>query len=128
VLREWHGRAQYRQPEDFIFAAGSKRAGKKRGKQPVWLSKIMSYWIQPAARAAGITKDVGWHTFRRTYISLLASSEKNVKLVQELSRHSTIGQTMIVYAQAMDDEKRQANARVVEMIGAQNPESGNMSA
>jgi integrase len=128
ALRDWQSRAQYRQPEDFIFATGSKRAGKKRGKQPVWLAKIMSYWIQPAARAAGITKDVGWHTFRRTYISLLASKEKNVKLVQELSRHSTLGQTLLVYAQAMEDEKRQANARVVEMIGSQNDGSGNMSA
>jgi integrase len=128
ALRDWHSRAQYRQPGDFIFATGSKRAGTKRGTQPVWLAKIMSYWIQPAARAAGITKDVGWHTFRRTYISLLASKEKNVKLVQELSRHSTLGQTLLVYAQAMEDEKRQANARVVEMIGSQNRESGNMSA
>lgn len=128
ALSDWRSRAQYRQPSDFIFTTGSKRAGKKRGKQPVWLAKIMSYWIQPAAREVGIAKNVGWHTFRRTYISLLASSEKNVKLVQELSRHATLSQTLLVYAQAMEDEKRHANARVVEMIGTQHFTSGNISA
>jgi hypothetical protein len=29
------------------------------GKQPLWLSTIMRYYIQPAARRAGITKKVG---------------------------------------------------------------------
>ena len=62
---------------------GCSRAGKKRGKQPVWLSKVMSYHIQPVAKRLGITKRIGWHTFRRTYTTLLHANGEDVKVVQE---------------------------------------------
>ena len=66
-----------------------KSAGKKRGKQPVWLSKVMQYHIQPAAKRLGITKRIGWHTFRRTYTTLLHANGEDVKVVQELLRHGS---------------------------------------
>jgi integrase len=56
------------------------------------------------------------HTFRRTYISMLAKYESSVKLVQELARHANVSMTLNVYALAMGDDKRRANARVVELI------------
>jgi len=35
-----------------------------RGKQPLWLAKVMQYHIQPAAQRVGIGKQIAWHTFR----------------------------------------------------------------
>src|SRR5690349_9521708 len=49
-LLSWYRTTKYNRPEDYVFATDAPRAGKKRGKQPVWLSKVMSYHIQPAAR------------------------------------------------------------------------------
>lgn len=46
-LLMWCREAPYRRLEDFVLASNSSRAGKKRGKQPLWLSTVMRYYIQP---------------------------------------------------------------------------------
>jgi integrase len=38
----------------------------KQGRDPYWPQTIMRRFIRPAAAAAGITKRIGWHTFRHT--------------------------------------------------------------
>jgi integrase len=112
----WYRATKYNRPEDYVFATDAARAGKKRGKQPVWLSKVMSYRIQPVAKRLGITKRIGWHTFRRTYTSLLHANGEDVKVVQELLRHGSARITMDVYAQAMTPAKRRAQGKVVAML------------
>lgn len=113
-LKEWYRETPYREPDDWVFASNSRRAGKKRGKQPLWLSSIMRYHIQPVVKELGILKRVSWHTFRRTYTSLLTSNNENVKVVQELLRHGSVRITMDVYAQAKMQDKRNAQLKVVE--------------
>jgi integrase len=115
-LLAWYRTTKYNRPEDYLFATDSPRAGKKRGKQPVWLSKIMQYYIQPAAKRVGITKRIGWHTFRHTYTTLLHANGEDVKVVQELLRHGSARITMDVYAQALTPAKRQAQGKVVAML------------
>jgi site-specific recombinase XerD len=46
----------------------------------------MRYHIQPVIKRLGLYKRVSWHTFRRTYTSLLTENQENVKVVQELLR------------------------------------------
>lgn len=115
-LLSWYRTTKYNRPEDYVFATDAPRAGKKRGKQPVWLSKVMQYHIQPAAKRLGITKSIGWHTFRRTYTTLLHANGEDVKVVQELLRHGSARITMDVYAQAMTPAKRKAQGKVVAML------------
>jgi integrase len=115
-LLAWYRETPYRNPDDWVFASNSSRAGKKRGKQPLWLSSIMRYHIQPIVKALGINKRVSWHTFRRTYTSLLHSNGEDVKVVQELLRHGSAKVTMDVYAQAQMSAKRKAQQKVVEML------------
>ena len=74
----------------------------------------MRYQIQPVVKELGIRKRVSWHTFRRTYTSLLTSNNENVKVVQELSRHGSVRITMDAYAQAKMQDKRDAQLKVVE--------------
>jgi len=64
----------------------------------------------------GITKKIGWHTFRRTLATLLTGSDKNTKTTQELMRHANAAITMNLYAQALTRAKRAAHLKVVEMI------------
>ena len=115
-LLDWYRITLYRNPDDFVFAATSSRAGKKRGKQPVWLSTVMRYHIQPVIKELGINKRVTWHTFRRTYTTLLHANHEDVKVVQELLRHSSSRITMDIYAQAQMPAKRAAQQKVVEMV------------
>ena len=115
-LRAWYRETPYREPGDWVFASNSNRAGKKRGKQPLWLSSIMRYHIQPVVKRLGIDKRVAWHTFRRTYSTLLHANGEDVKVVQELLRHGSVKVTMDVYAQAQMPAKRKAQQKVVEMM------------
>ena len=115
-LRAWYRETPYREPGDWVFASNSNRAGKKRGKQPLWLSSIMRYHIQPVVKRLGIDKRVAWHTFRRTYSTLLHANGEDVKVVQELLRHGSVKVTMDVYTQAQMPAKRKAQQKVVEMM------------
>ena len=76
----------------------------------------MGYHIQPIARKIGITKRIGWHTFRRTYSSILQDNREDVKVVQEGLHHSSTKMTLDVYAQALTPSKRAAQRKVVTMI------------
>jgi integrase len=53
----------------------------------------MSDHIRPIGAKLGIQKRIGWHTFRRTYSSILQDNGKDVKVVQELLRHSSTKMT-----------------------------------
>jgi hypothetical protein len=72
--------------------------------------------IRPAAVRAGITKWIGWHTFRHSYSTLLIANGENVKVVQELMRHGSARITVDVYSQARSPAKREAQQRILEMI------------
>ncbi len=120
-LRVWYRETPYRGSNDWVFASDSSRAGKMRGKQPLWLQTVMRYHIQPVVKALGINKRVSWHTFRRTYSTLLKANGEDVKVVQELMRHASVRITMDVYAQAMTPAKREAQHKVVEMVRPEKP-------
>lgn len=101
-------RRSYNQPEDWIFASTWKR-----GKQPYSPDSILKRCIRPAAARAKITKHIGWHTFRRTFSTLLKANGEDIKVVPELLRHATVKMTLEVYAQAITPAKRNAQSKVV---------------
>jgi integrase len=76
--------------------------------------RISRVWIHISggskAKRAGITKWVGFHTFRHTYSTLLANGE-DVKVVQELMRHANLSTTMNIYTKALTPAKREAQSR-----------------
>jgi integrase len=115
-LLAWYRTTKYMRQDDYVFATDAARAGKQRGKQPLWLAKVMQYHIQPAAKRAGISKTIGWHTFRHSYTTLLHANGEDIKVVQELLRHGSAKVTMDVYAQAVTQAKRTAQGRVVASL------------
>jgi len=115
-LLAWHAVTPYKKPSNYVWATDANRAGAKRGKQPVWLSTVMRDYIQPMARKLGIQKKMSWHTFRHTFSSILKGNGEDVKVVQELLRHSTSRMTLDTYTQALGPDKRAAQSKVVGMI------------
>jgi integrase len=113
LLLHWRSISKYVRPEDYVFATDANRAGRKRGKQPVWLAKIMQHRIQPTARAVGITKTIGWHTLRHSFATSLLRNGEQIKVAQELLRHCSCRITLDIYAQAVSLDKRRAQSRVV---------------
>jgi site-specific recombinase XerD len=76
---------------------------RKQGKEwhyPLWPGVLLEKVIRPAVARAGISKRIGWHTFRHTYATLLVANGENVKVVQELMRHASTRFTLEIYSQA----------------------------
>jgi len=111
ALAGWKELTKYREPDNWVFASETSR-----GTQPLWANTLMVKYVHPAATDAGITKRVGWHTFRRTFATLLQSTGATVKTTQELMRHSTPIMTLGTYAQAVTADKREAQNRVAALI------------
>jgi integrase len=104
-LAAWRAVSSYNSDDDWVFA--SHRSG---GLMPYWPQTILQRHIQPTARKMGIQKRVGWHTFRRTFASLLQANGEDVKVVQELCRHANPNTTLALYAQAFT-KRRAAGTR-----------------
>ena len=111
ALREWHGQTPYQSSESWVFASPVNQ-----GRWPYLAQQIMRRHILPVARKLGITKRIGWHTFRHTYSTLLRSTGAELKIMQELLRNSTIRVTLDTYTQAVTAEKRTAQAAVVALL------------
>jgi len=71
--------------------------------------------FKPAAQRAGLGL-IGWHTFRRTFSTLLRANGEDIKVQQELMRHADIRTTMNLYTQADSDQTRQAHEKIVGMV------------
>jgi site-specific recombinase XerD len=76
----------------------------------------MKRHITPIAKANGINKDIGWHTFRHSFGTLMKANGEDVKTVQELLRHANSRITLDVYTQAVNSNKRAAQSKVVKMM------------
>lgn len=111
TLLEWRKETCYAQSEDWVYASE-----KVQGKMPPWTDTLLDRFLQPAAKRAGITKWVGFHTFRHTYSTLLKANGEDVKVVQELMRHANITTTMNIYTKALTPAKREAQSRVVDVL------------
>jgi len=110
-LLSWKKETCYAKSGDWVFASE-----KVQGKMPPWTDTLLDRFLQPAAKRAGITKWVGFHSFRHTYSTLLKANGEDVKVVQELMRHANISTTMNVYTKALTPAKREAQSRVVDVL------------
>jgi integrase len=68
----------------------------------------MKRHIRPVAKPNDIGKNIGWHTFRRSFGTLLKANGEDVKTVQELLRHANRSITLDVYTRAVNSNKRAA--------------------
>jgi integrase len=111
ALLDWRGRCPYNQDSDYLF--GSPDMG---GRQPYWPDSLLRKVIRPAAVRAGISKHLGWHSFRRTLATLLQANGASVKATQDLLRHASSRLTMDLYAQSITADRREAQSGVVAAV------------
>lgn len=111
ALTSWREQTEYAKSSDWVFASPMSF-----GKLPYWPDMLLRRHILPAAKRLGLQKRIGWHTFRRTAASLLMSSGSSVKTTQELMRHATADITLELYAQAVTEDKREAQNALAALI------------
>jgi integrase len=110
-LRNWRRLTRFAGPKDWIFASPNSL-----GRKPYWPDAVLKRHVLPAATRAGITKKIGWHSFRRTLATLLQASGASVKTTQDLMRHASPLMTMAVYAKAVTADKRTAQDAIAALF------------
>jgi integrase len=113
ALQQWLKHTKYTAQDDWVFASP-----KSKGRRPYWGQTLMRKIIRPAAVTVGITRHIGWHTFRHTYSSLLKANGADTKVMQELLRHASSRVTLDTYTQAFLSHKRKAQSEVVRLLHA----------
>jgi integrase len=119
-LARWRQETPYAAPTDWVFAST-----RMKGKKPYWGNTMVANHLRVAAAKSGISGPVGWHTFRRSISTWLIDNDENVKVTQELMRHSHSKTTLDIYAKAVTPSKRRAHERIVDgLLAATNPNVG----
>jgi integrase len=106
LLAQWRRDTPFCGDDDWVFASPHQN-----GEWPYNPVPAMRYWVQPAAKKAGCTKQIGWHTYRHSLGSLLGDSGEKLKVVQEILRHASPRITAELYQQADQSQKREALKR-----------------
>jgi integrase len=112
ALLVWKRESLYTGEADFVFAST-----RLKGKKPMAPDNLLKRYIRPALERAGIAgKTIGWHNFRHSLATNLRAMGVDVKVAQELLRHANVRTTLDIYTRAVSAQKREANAKVVEMM------------
>lgn len=111
ALDNWRKETSYPADDDLVFPSM-----RLKGKKPPRVNMLVSDHLQPAARKAGITNAVGFHTLRRTLASTLVENGYDVRLVRELLRHSNPVITLDAYARSTTPAKMEAQGWVMEQL------------
>jgi len=102
-LKHWRKNTLYKSDEDFVFPSVAKN-----GTQPLSPDMILKRYIRPVLKRHGVTKRIGWHSFRHGPATMVRQHGVDIKTAQELLRHANSRITLEIYQQAVGDEKRVA--------------------
>jgi hypothetical protein len=112
ALWEWRAQSPYATDLDFLFPSVWFK-----GSRPLSPYSILEKSIRPAlARIGVVGKQIGWHSFRHSLATNLRSLGIDIKVAQELMRHSSCRTTLDIYTRAVDQQKREASLKVVELM------------
>src|SRR6266567_1959781 len=112
ALFEWRAKSPSSTGVDFLFPSV-----RFKGTKPLSPDSILEKSIRPAlARIGVVGKQIGWHSFRHSLATNLRSLGVDIKVAQELMRHSSCRTTLDIYTRAADQQKREASLKVVEMM------------
>jgi len=114
-LQAWRKETPYQATDDLVFPSC-----RLKGRKPPRANMLVADHLQPAARKAGITGQVGFHTLRRTLASALVANGSDVRLVQELLRHSNPLITLDAYARSTTPAKIEAQGWVMQQLLTEN--------
>jgi len=111
-LREWQSISHYCEEDDFIFASV-----RLNGAKPLSPDMILKKILRPALTRAGIEdKVIGWHSFRHTLATNLRNEGVDLKVAQDLLRHSNSRTTMDFYTHSVSGKRHEATSRIVDLL------------
>lgn len=103
ALLRWRRQTEFVAESDWMFASPASA-----GEKPYFAWGIQRRFLRPLG--------IGWHTLRHAYRTWLDATGAPIGVQQKLMRHADIRTTMNIYGDALDQSKREANAKVVKMV------------
>lgn len=91
---------------ELIGYSPDKRGLVFKGLQRCWTQTYMKEWI----RSAGITKNITFHFYRRTFATLQAAGT-DIRTIQSNMAHKSISTTQR-YMKVVDSNKREASKKI----------------
>jgi integrase len=83
--------------------------------KPYHAAPTQQDYFRPAGQIAGLKGELGWHSFRHSYRSMLDAAGAPIGVQQKLMRHAQASTTMN-YGNAYMEGKREAHGKVVQMV------------
>ena len=114
IFARWRQASPHNFDEDWVFASPYRG-----GRQPLDPNNLQATVLVPAGRAIGLDFNLGWHTLRHSYKSLLDRISSDATLKRDLMRHADVHTTMQVYGEVEMDRLREANALAVTLATTQ---------
>jgi len=112
ALLEWRAKSPYSTDLDFLFPSVQFK-----GNKPLSPDSILEKSIRLAlARIGVVGRHIGLHSFRHSLATNLRSLGVDIKAAQELIRYSSCRATLDIYTHAIDQQKRGASQKVVELM------------
>jgi integrase len=110
IFARWRQASPHNFDEDWIFASPYKG-----GRKPLDPNNLQTHVLVPAGAAIGLDFNLGWHTLRHSYKSLLDRISSDATLKRDLMRHADVHTTMQVYGEVEMDRLREVNALAVTL-------------
>lgn len=110
MFLRWRAASPHNLDEDWVFASPNKG-----GRKPLDANSLQVRVLVPAGTAIGLDFNLGWHTLRHGYKSLLDRISSDASLKRDLMRHADVHTTMQVYGEVEMDRLRAANATAVTL-------------
>jgi integrase len=114
-LKQWRRVSLYRSDEDFVFPSIAKNGG-----QPISPEMILKRHIRPALKQIGVTKRIGFHSFRHGLATMLRQPSVDIKTAQELLRHANSRTRWRSINRVSAKRSERAQDRVMRMLLAAN--------
>jgi hypothetical protein len=109
---EWRQQSSYAADLDFLFPSV-----RFKGNKSLSPDSIREKSIRPVLTKIGVVgKHIGWHSFRHSLATNLRSLGVDIKVAQELMRHSSCRTTLDFYTHAVHQQKREASLKVVGLM------------
>jgi site-specific recombinase XerD len=90
ALFEWRAQSPYATELDFLFPSA-----RFKGSKPLSPDSILEKSVRPALAWIGVVgRHIGWHSFRHSLATNLRSLGVDIKVAQELMRHSSCRTTL----------------------------------
>jgi integrase len=110
IFARWRQASPHNFDEDWVFASPYRG-----GRKPMDPNNLQAKVLVPAGRAIGLDFNLGWHTLRHSYKSLLDRISSDATLKRDLMRHADVHTTMQVYGEVEMDRLREVNALAVTL-------------